>query len=65
MGNELDEQAVILDDVDRGVDRHQGALDRGNARIKTISRKAKENWSWLTIGILIVILVLLIILLKT
>jgi len=65
MGDELDEQAVLLDDVDQSVDRHQGALDRGNARIKTISRKARDNWSWLTIGILIFILLLLIFLLKT
>jgi len=64
MGTELDEQAVMLRDVDEGVDRHQGALDRGNTRIKSISRKAKDNWSWLTIGILIIILVLLIVLLN-
>lgn len=64
MGTELDEQAVMLRDVDEGVDRHQGALDRGNTRIKSITRKAKDNWSWLTIGILIIILVLLIALLK-
>lgn len=64
MGTELDEQAVMLRDVDEGVDRHQGALDRGNTRIRSISRKAKDNWSWLTIGILIIILVLLIVLLN-
>jgi len=64
MGTELDEQAVMLRDVDEGVDRHQGALDRGNTRIKSITRKAKDNWSWLTIGILVMILVLLIVLLN-
>lgn len=65
MGQEFAQQAVLLDDVEAGVDRHIGTLDRARSRLEHVSRKAKSNWSWLTIGILILILVLLIILLKT
>lgn len=64
MGDELDEQVEMLDEVERGVDRHSTGLTRGQKRLGTIARKAKGNWSWLTIGILIVILVLLIVVLK-
>ncbi|KAG8623786.1 hypothetical protein KVT40_008762 [Elsinoe batatas] len=64
MGNELDDQAVLLDDVDQSVDRHQGTLDRAKGRLNKISRGAKDNWSWVTIGCLILVLVLLIVLLK-
>lgn len=61
MGNELDDQAIMLEDVEEGVDRHQGTLDRAMKRLNGISKKAKDNWSWLTIAILIICLLLLII----
>lgn len=64
MGNELDDQAVLLEEVDQGVDRHQGTLDRAKSRLGKINRQAKDNWSWVTIGCLILVLVLLIVLLK-
>lgn len=64
MGDELDEQAELLDDVDEGVDRHQNQLDRARKNLGTFSRKARENWSWTLIAILIIILVLLIVILK-
>lgn len=60
MGNELEEQNELLQDVERGVDRHATTLDRAKKRLNTVARKSRDNWSWLTIGILIVILVLLI-----
>ena len=60
MGNELEEQNELLQDVERGVDRHTTTLDRAKKRLTTVARKSKDNWSWVTIGILIVILVLLI-----
>ncbi|KAL1303421.1 hypothetical protein AAFC00_006811 [Neodothiora populina] len=60
MGNELDEQVELLDDVEAGVGRHQGTLDRAQTRLKGVARKAKDNWSWITIACLILILVLLI-----
>ena len=65
IGDELDEQATMLEDVDEGVMRHQGQLDRAKRRLGGVARKAKDNWSIVTIAILIVILVLLIIILKT
>jgi syntaxin 8 len=64
MGNELDEQVELLDDVERGVDRHIETLGGAQQRLKTISRKAKDNWNWLTIAILIIILLLLLIILN-
>ncbi|KAK5117233.1 hypothetical protein LTR62_005850 [Meristemomyces frigidus] len=64
MGNELEGQNEMLDDVERGVDRHTSTLGRARRRLGDVARKNKGNWSWITIGILICVLVLLIILLK-
>ncbi|KAJ9667417.1 hypothetical protein H2201_002285, partial [Coniosporium apollinis] len=64
IGDELDGQALLLDDVDEGVDRHQGQLDRAKKRLGRVGRKARENWSLSVIVVLIVILVLLIVILK-
>ena len=64
MGNELGEQNELLEDVERGVDRHTTTLDRARKRLGHVARKSRDNWTWVTIGILILILVLLIIVLK-
>lgn len=64
MGDELEGQAVLLDDVERGVDRHQGRLDGARRRLEGVSRKARENWGMTTIVVLIVVLVFLIVVLK-
>ncbi|EXJ94153.1 hypothetical protein A1O1_02546 [Capronia coronata CBS 617.96] len=64
VGDELEGQIALLDEVDRGVDRHQGRLDGAKRRLKGVSRKAKQNWGMTTIIVLIVILLLLIVLLK-
>lgn len=64
MGNELDEQNELLEDVESGVDRHTTTLERARKRLGHVARKSKDNWNWLTIGILIVVLVLLIIILN-
>lgn len=64
VGDELEGQVALLDEVDRGVDRHQGRLDGAKKRLKGVSNKAKENWGMTTIIVLIVILVLLIVILK-
>lgn len=64
MGNELDDQAVLLEDVEQGVDRHTTSLEGARKRLGTISRKAKDNWSWVTIGVLVLTLVLLLVVLK-
>lgn len=64
MGDEMDEQNELLTDVEGGVDRHQGTLDRARKRLGNVARKSKGNWSWITIAILICVLVLLIVVLK-
>jgi syntaxin 8 len=64
MGDELEGQVALLDEVDRGADRHQGRLDGAQRRLKGVGSKAKENWGMTTIIVLIVILVLLIVILK-
>lgn len=64
VGDELEGQIALLDEVDRGVDRHQGRLDGAKRRLKSVGEKAKQNWGLTTIIVLIVILVLLIVLLK-
>lgn len=64
IGDELEGQVALLDDVDRGVDRQQGRLDGAKRRLKGVSSKARENWGMTTIIVLIVILVLLIVIFK-
>ena len=64
VGDELEGQVALLDEVDRGVDRHQSRLDGAKKRLKGVSEKAKANWGATTILVLIVILVLLIVILK-
>lgn len=64
VGDELEGQITLLDEVDRGVDRHQGRLDGAKRRLKSVGQRAKQNWGMTTIVVLIVILLLLIVLLK-
>jgi syntaxin 8 len=64
IGNELDDQVFMLDDVDERVDRHQSRLDGAARRLGAVVRKAKENWSMTTIFVLIIVLVLLIVITK-
>ncbi len=64
IGDELEGQVALLDEVDRGVDRHQSRLDGAKRRLNSVGKKAKANWGMTTIIILIVILVLLIAILK-
>ncbi|KAL6706797.1 hypothetical protein ACN47E_005133 [Coniothyrium glycines] len=64
IGDELDGQVMLLDDVEEGVDRHAAQFVRARGRLDRFSRKARENWSLTIIVVLIVILVLLIIITK-
>lgn len=64
IGDELDSQVAMLDEVDGLVDRHQSGMDRARKSLGTVARKAKDNMQVTTIVILIIILVLLIIILK-
>ncbi|KAF2264541.1 hypothetical protein CC78DRAFT_533131 [Lojkania enalia] len=60
IGDELDGQVLLLDEVEEGVDRHQAQFHRARGRLDRFSRKARENWSLTVIVVLIIILVLLI-----
>ncbi|KAI0541455.1 v-SNARE [Xylaria digitata] len=64
IGDELDDQVAMLDDVDTAVDRHQGRLDRAKRQVNRISRAAGESKQMIAIIVLIIILVLLIAILK-
>jgi syntaxin 8 len=64
IGDELDGQGVLLDEVEEGVDRHTAQFRRARGRLDRFSQKARENWSLTVIVVLIVILVLLIVITK-
>lgn len=64
IGDELEGQVALLDDVDEHVDRHQGRLSTARRRLDKIRRKAGDNWSMMTIIGLIIVLVILIVILK-
>jgi syntaxin 8 len=64
IGNELDDHALLLDEVDERVDRHQSQLDRGRKGLDRFAKKARDNWSVTVIVVLIIILVLLIVITK-
>lgn len=64
IGDELDEQVLMLDESDRVVDRHQGTLGRARRQVDRIARTASESRQMVAIIVLIVILVLLIAILK-
>ncbi|KZM22873.1 hypothetical protein ST47_g5989 [Ascochyta rabiei] len=64
IGDELDGQVMLLDEVEEGVDRHDAQFRRARGRLDRFSRKARENWSLTLIIVLIVTLVLLIIITK-
>lgn len=64
ISDELEGQIALLDEVDRGVDRHQSRLDGAKRRLKGVSETAKANWGMSTIIVLIIVLVLLIVVLK-
>lgn len=64
IGDELDSQVAMLDEVDGLVDRHQSRLDQARKSLGNVARKAKGNMQVTTIIVLIIILTLLIIILK-
>ncbi|KAI1109237.1 v-SNARE [Nemania sp. NC0429] len=64
IGDELDDQVAMLDDVDVAVDRHQSRLDRARRQVTRITRAAGESKQMIAIIILIIVLVLLIAILK-
>lgn len=65
MGDELDEQAEMIGDVESGVDRHMSGLDRARRRLGGVAMGSRGgNWQWILIGVLVVVLVLLLIVFK-
>jgi syntaxin 8 len=60
IGDELDNHALLLDEVDERVDRHQSTLDRAKGRLGRIAKGARDQWGLTCIIVLIVILVILI-----
>ncbi|KAK3943591.1 hypothetical protein QBC46DRAFT_377476 [Diplogelasinospora grovesii] len=65
IGDELDEQVLMLDEADAITDRHQSRLDRATRQMgRVIKKGAGEHKQVTAIVILIIILVLLIIILK-
>ncbi|KAL2010661.1 hypothetical protein VTN00DRAFT_6468 [Thermoascus crustaceus] len=62
MGRELEEQAVMLDDVDTLADRVGGKLQNGVRRLGHIVRKNEDTVSSFCIALLIFVLILLLIL---
>ncbi|KAK0900314.1 hypothetical protein LTR57_020654 [Friedmanniomyces endolithicus] len=62
MGDELEEHNEMLVYVERGVDRHSTTLERARRRLGNVARQGKGgNWTWITIGVLVLLLVLLIV----
>ncbi|EAW14814.1 SNARE domain protein [Aspergillus clavatus NRRL 1] len=62
MGRELEEQAVMIDEVDTLADRVGGKLSNGMSRVKHIIRKNEDTMSSFCIAALIFVLILLLIL---
>jgi syntaxin 8 len=64
IGDELDDQVMMLDENEHLVDRHQSRLDRARGQLGRIARAGSENKQMVAIVVLIIILVLLIIITK-
>lgn len=64
IGDELEDQVGLLDEVDGHVDRHTNRLDGARSRLGKIRRKANGSSGLMTIIGLIICLVILIVILK-
>ncbi|KAL2195927.1 hypothetical protein P885DRAFT_39480 [Corynascus similis CBS 632.67] len=67
IGDELDDQVLLLDETDRAADRHASALGRARRQVGRIARNAAESGEGrqlTAIIVLIIVLVLLIVILK-
>ncbi|KAG5421018.1 hypothetical protein I9W82_000108 [Candida metapsilosis] len=61
---ELDEQLIILNDLEQGVDNSGHRIQRATTRLNDFRRMARENGSLTTIIILTIILILLLVVLN-
>lgn len=64
IGNELDEQAVMLDDFAHEMDNTQSRLDNVMKKLAKVSHMTSDRRQWCAIGILLAILLVIIILLS-
>lgn len=64
INQELDDQLIILNDLEQGVDQSLSRLDLANRRIRTFRNLMRENGSLVTICTLSIILILLLVVLN-
>ncbi|SCV02776.1 LAMI_0H02894g1_1 [Lachancea mirantina] len=62
MGQELEDQGVILEEMDTGVDNVVSKLARGRRQLEWVYEKNKERYNDCCIGLLIVVLIVLLVL---
>eukprot|EP00033_Pygsuia_biforma_P001284 GCRY01001451.1.p1 GENE.GCRY01001451.1~~GCRY01001451.1.p1 ORF type:complete len:249 (+),score=65.07 GCRY01001451.1:243-989(+) len=62
IGNELDDQAKLLDDLDGDVDKTQGHLRSQMRRLKKLMRISKDKGQWMVILFLTIVLIVLVVL---
>ncbi|SCW02751.1 LAFE_0F13476g1_1 [Lachancea fermentati] len=62
MGNELEDQGMLLEDLDQGMDGVMGKLARGRRQLEWVYEKNKEKYNDCCIGLLIAVLLVLLVL---
>ncbi|EJS42170.1 tlg1p [Saccharomyces arboricola H-6] len=62
MGNELEDQGQLLDNMDEGMDTVVNKLARGRRQLEWVYEKNKEKYDDCCIGLLIVVLIILLVL---
>ncbi|KAH3899463.1 related to T-SNARE affecting a late Golgi compartment protein 1 [Saccharomycodes ludwigii] len=61
MGQELEDQSYLLNDLDQNVDTVMGKLNRGRRQLEWVYEKNKEKYNDICIVLLIVVLIILLI----
>lgn len=62
MGQELEDQGMLLDEMDGGMDNVMSKLSRGRRQLEWVYEKNKEKYNDCCIGLLIVVLIVLLVL---
>ncbi|XP_070531647.1 syntaxin-6-like [Ptychodera flava] len=62
IGNELDEQAVMLDDFSTEMERTDSKLDGVMKKMAKVTRMSNDRRQWMAIGVLIIIMIVVIVL---
>jgi syntaxin 6 len=63
IGQEVDVQNKLIEEVDVDVEKAQEKLTRAQSKLNKVSKAIKENKSWILIGVLCVLIVVFVILL--